>query len=252
MTIRWNGRALDKACPWSPFRNYQKTLHITCDVSPMRDISRRSPSPPRIDSVRSNMRQMPNATRFSNYQEAWTISYEAYKCPLYSGTLEQPILCVSRNYSTKPISSTRRLGDTLPRKWLISLPHNETMTLQFRLVDKYGDNGLVSAMILQPASKLPEVFEIDNWVMSCRVFGRQLEFEALNIAVEQARRRGIKAFRAAYIPTSKNGVISELYPSLGFSPVSDGMPRNGATCWFLDLAEHISRSTHISRSGQVT
>jgi FkbH-like protein len=129
---------------------------------------------------------------------------------------------------------------------------NETMTLQFRLVDKYGDNGLVSAMILQPASELPEVFEIDNWVMSCRVFGRQLEFEALNIAVEQARRRGIKAFRAAYMPTSKNCVISELYPSLGFSPVSDGMPRNGATFWFLDLAEHISRSTHISRSGQVT
>ena len=32
---------------------------------------------------------------------------------------------------------------------------------------------------------------IDNWVMSCRVFGRQLEIEALNIVVEEARRRGI-------------------------------------------------------------
>ena len=104
---------------------------------------------------------------------------------------------------------------------------NETMTLQFRLLDKYGDNGLVSAMILQPDPILPEVCEIDNWVMSCRVFGRQLEFEALNIAVEQARRRGIKAFHAAYIPTSKNGVISELYPSLGFSPVSDERPEMG-------------------------
>ena len=127
---------------------------------------------------------------------------------------------------------------------------NETMTLQFRLLDKYGDNGLVSAMILQPNPNLPEVFEIDNWVMSCRVFGRQLEFEALNIAVEQARRRGIKAFHAAYIPTSKNGVISELYPSLGFSPVSDETPRNGATYWFLDLAEYVTRSTQISRSGE--
>ena len=127
---------------------------------------------------------------------------------------------------------------------------NETMTLQFRLLDKYGDNGLVSAMILQPNPNLPEVFEIDNWVMSCRVFGRQLEFEALNIAVEQARRRGIKAFHAAYIPTSKNGVISELYPSLGFSPASDETPRNGATYWFLDLAEYVTRSTQISRSGE--
>ena len=102
---------------------------------------------------------------------------------------------------------------------------NQTMTLQFRLVDKYGDNGLVSAMILQPDPKLPEVFEIDNWVMSCRVFGRQLEFEALNIAVEQARRRGIKAFRAAYIPTSKNGVISELYPKSRVLPCKWNAPK---------------------------
>ena len=126
----------------------------------------------------------------------------------------------------------------------------ETMTLQFRLLDKYGDNGIVSAMILRPDSKQPEVFEIDNWVMSCRVFGRQLEFEAMNIAVEQARRRGMKALRATYIPTPKNGVIGELYPGLGFCPVGDGTPGNGGTCWFLDLAKHITRSTHISRSEQ--
>jgi FkbH-like protein len=126
----------------------------------------------------------------------------------------------------------------------------ETMTLQFRLLDKYGDNGIVSAMILHPDSKQPGVFEIDNWVMSCRVFGRQLEFEAMNIAVEQARCRGIKALRATYIPTPKNGVIGELYPGLGFCPVGDGTPGNGGTCWFLDLAKHITRSTHISRSEQ--
>jgi FkbH-like protein len=126
----------------------------------------------------------------------------------------------------------------------------ETMTFQFRLLDKYGDNGIVSAMILHPDSKQPGVFEIDNWVMSCRVFGRQLEFEAMNIAVEQARCRGIKALRATYIPTPKNGVIGELYPGLGFSPVSDGTPGNGGTCWVLDLAEHITRSTYISRSEQ--
>jgi FkbH-like protein len=128
---------------------------------------------------------------------------------------------------------------------------DQSMTLQFRLLDKYGDNGLVSAMILNPDPEQPEVLAIDNWVMSCRVFGRQLELEAMNIAVEQARRRGIRAFRAAYIPTPKNGVISELYPSLGFSPVNGGTARNGdSTCWFLDLAEHTTRSTHICRSGE--
>jgi FkbH-like protein len=126
----------------------------------------------------------------------------------------------------------------------------QMMTLQFRLFDKYGDNGLVSAMILRPDPKQLEIFEIDNWVMSCRVFGRQLEHEAMNIAVEQVRGRGGKALRADYIPTPKNGVISELYSSLGFSVLNDITPRDGGTCWFLDLAKYITRSTHISRSGE--
>src|SRR5262249_18224723 len=105
----------------------------------------------------------------------------------------------------------------------------ESVTLQFRLIDKFGDNGLVSAMILCRNPEERDVLAIDNWVMSCRVFGRQLEFEAMNIAVEEARRRGARAIRAEYIPTSKNQVINELYPSLGFAPMTDPAPTNGAT-----------------------
>jgi FkbH-like protein len=123
-----------------------------------------------------------------------------------------------------------------------------SMTLQFRLVDKYGDNGLVSAMILRPDPHQLEIFEIENWVMSCRVFGRQLEFEAMNIAVNEARQRGVKAFRANYIPTAKNGVVGGLYPSLGFSPLHQRNATNGATSWLLDFADYKLLSTHISRS----
>ena len=122
----------------------------------------------------------------------------------------------------------------------------ETVTLKFRLLDKFGDNGLVSAMILRPDHTQPEILDIDNWVMSCRVFGRQLEFEAMNIAVEVARQRGSKAIRADYIPTPKNGVISDLYSSFGFSLLND---KAGSTRWILDLAKYVARSTHISRSG---
>jgi predicted enzyme involved in methoxymalonyl-ACP biosynthesis len=53
-----------------------------------------------------------------------------------------------------------------------------------------------------------------------RMFGRQLEFEAMNIAIEAARRRGAKAFIADGIATPKNQVISALYPSLGFAAVN--------------------------------
>lgn len=125
---------------------------------------------------------------------------------------------------------------------------SEAVTLQFRLLDRFGDNGLVSAMILRPNPEQPKALEIENWVMSCRVFGRELEFEAMNIAVEVARQRGVQALYADYIATSKNDVIKELYPSLGFASVSPTTATNGATRWVLDLAAYKTRATHIARS----
>jgi FkbH-like protein len=119
------------------------------------------------------------------------------------------------------------------------------LTLQFRLADRLGDNGLVSTMILRPKPEDDETLEIENWVMSCRVFGRELEFQAMNIAVEAARERGARALVANYIPTAKNDVISKLFPSLGFTEVDQPSPGNGATRWRLDLADYATRNTHI-------
>jgi predicted enzyme involved in methoxymalonyl-ACP biosynthesis len=69
--------------------------------------------------------------------------------------------------------------------------------------------------------------------MSGRVFGRELEFETMNIAVEAARRRGARALFADYIATSKNDVISGLYPSLGFSRVNPTPPPTEQRAGFL-------------------
>jgi FkbH-like protein len=124
------------------------------------------------------------------------------------------------------------------------------LTLQFRLVDRFGDNGLVSAMILRPDPLAPYLVEIDSWVMSCRVFGRQLEREAMNIAVETARRMDIRAFRACYIPTSKNAVVSGLYSELGFALVSGAAPHDGVTHWCLQLSDYVPHTTHIARRPQ--
>jgi FkbH-like protein len=120
----------------------------------------------------------------------------------------------------------------------------DSLTLQFRLLDRLGDNGLVSTMIMRPAAG-DETLEIENWVMSCRVFGRELEFEAMNIAVRAARERGVRMLVANYIPTPKNDVISKLYLSLGFTEVDQPAPANGTTRWALDLSDYVPRKTHI-------
>ena len=126
----------------------------------------------------------------------------------------------------------------------------DSLTLQFRLLDRVGDNGLVSTMILRPAAGDGRTLEIENWVMSCRVFGRELEFEAMNIAVEAARERGVRALIADYIPTPKNDVISKLYPSLGFAQVDGPAPASGARRFRLDLAGYVPRKTHIIQQEQ--
>lgn len=126
----------------------------------------------------------------------------------------------------------------------------ECITLQFRLLDRFGDNGLVSAMILRAASDEPNVFDIECWVMSCRVFGRRLEFEAMNIAVETARRRGVLAIRADYIPTAKNRVVAELFPSLGFVRVDQSGQTAGAARWSLTLNRYNQSPTDIVRKAR--
>jgi FkbH-like protein len=124
---------------------------------------------------------------------------------------------------------------------------DQCMTLQYRFVDRFGDSGLVSAMLLRPYAEEIGVLEIDTWVMSCRVFGRQLEWEAMNIAVETARRRGTRAFRADYIPTAKNTLVRELYQTLGFTRVQGIASAAGAAHWLLELSDYVSRSTYIAR-----
>jgi FkbH-like protein len=120
------------------------------------------------------------------------------------------------------------------------------ITLQFRLRDRFGDNGLVSTIILGPNHE-PATYELENWVMSCRVFSRELEFEAMNIAVETALRRNARGFFADYIPTKKNVVIKDLFPSLGFGLVSGGTKPDESSRWFLDLSRYAPRQTHIAR-----
>ena len=163
-----------------------------------------------------------------------------------------PLSALDLARATQLINKTNQFNPTTRRytsEELVALSAaRENITLTFRLLDRLGDNGLVSVMILRAQPGQPDVLDIACWVMSCRVFGRQLEFEAMNIAVETAHRRGARQFQADYLPTAKNQVVSGLYASLGFAKVEDAaMTAEGATRWQLPLAEYVPAATHIAR-----
>ena len=142
-------------------------------------------------------------------------------------------------------TTTRRYSEDELRQFAASA---ECLTLQFRLADRFGDNGLVSVMILRPAADKSETLVIESWVMSCRVFGRQLEYEAMNIAVETVRDRGVKRLLADYFPTERNKVIAGLYERLGFSELTEGPVEGGTERWVLNTSSYLPTHTFIKRS----
>lgn len=127
---------------------------------------------------------------------------------------------------------------------IATMPDN--LTLQVRLSDRFGGNGLVSAVIMEPHPQKPDTYEIRTWVMSCRVFGRQLEYEILNALAVLARAVDAKFLVATYIPTVRNGLIKNLYADIGFKAVRENCAEPVAkTHWILDLRKFTSHFTHI-------
>jgi len=118
---------------------------------------------------------------------------------------------------------------------------NRSFGLQLRLIDRFGDNGIISVIIgkMQDDDDLL----IDTWLMSCRVLGRQVEPTTLNLVADQARRLGAKRLIGDYIPTKKNGMVKDHYAKLGFTVVETG--ENGASRGMLDLTRHVPAPTFI-------
>ncbi len=102
-------------------------------------------------------------------------------------------------------------------------------TLQVRLADIFGDNGMISVVICRPVGN--ETWEIDTWLMSCRVLGRRVEREVLREILEHARAAGIRKLIGSYRPTERNQLAADHYGKLGFNKVRE--EESGITEWDL-------------------
>jgi HAD-superfamily phosphatase, subfamily IIIC/FkbH-like domain len=102
-------------------------------------------------------------------------------------------------------------------------------TLQVRLADIFGDNGMISVVICRPGE--PGSWEIDTWLMSCRVLGRKVEHMVLGEILAHARNAGIKKLVGAYLPTDRNKLVIDHYSKLGFEKIRE--EESGATFWEL-------------------
>jgi FkbH-like protein len=124
-------------------------------------------------------------------------------------------------------------------------PHHYTLQVSVR--DRFGDNGMIAALIVAITA---EEWSIDSWLMSCRVLNRGVEQAICNRVAADALASGARRLRGTFIPTDRNGIVSELFAQLGF--VATGTA-DGAQHWQLDLATfkpfavHLAEKVHTSR-----
>ena len=83
----------------------------------------------------------------------------------------------------------------------------------FKLSDRFGDNGLISLVILKHDG---HSLKLDTWVMSCRVLARGVEELVHNEIVSIARSLKVKKVLGLYIPTKKNELVSGLFERMGY------------------------------------
>jgi FkbH-like protein len=121
-----------------------------------------------------------------------------------------------------------------------------SLTLQLRLTDQFGDNGIIGLVIGKPEQ---DGLYLDTWLMSCRVLGRQVEEATLNLVAQRALELGARRLIGEYLPTKKNGMVREHYRKLGFEAVE--VADSGASRWSRELADFRPFPTFIKlvRSG---
>ena len=105
-------------------------------------------------------------------------------------------------------------------------------TRQIRLKDTLGDNGMISVIICKKDSR---VWEIDTWLMSCRVLGRRAEEAALLDIANHAKEAGAVKLIGIYNPTARNVIVKDHYRKLGFTKISG---ESEIETWELDLAQY--------------
>ncbi len=130
-----------------------------------------------------------------------------------------------------------------------------SLSLQIRLIDRFGDNGIISIIAasfagaggigaeLAAHAASPGDLVLHTWLMSCRVLGRGVEQATLNLVLAEATALGADRLIGVYRPTAKNDMTRELYAGLGFARLADGA--DGTTFWALPVRAAVPVETFI-------
>lgn len=141
--------------------------------------------------------------------------------------------------------TTLRMSEGEVHVWLAQ-PQHGIIALQSS--DRFGDYGVVGCLFYH---RERNTLWIDNFLLSCRVFSRQLETAALNDFLGWAQSQGCDDVRARYLPTQKNAQVADFYPRHGFT-LTESNARYSEYRYMLPAAAVIPQHIDVTASYQET
>jgi len=87
--------------------------------------------------------------------------------------------------------------------------------------DKFGDNGISIVAMLNYLDN--KTVEIDTFLMSCRVLGKELEIAFVNWLLDYLKQNSVEAVIASYVPTNKNMQVREFWDKMDFNCVEQSV-----------------------------
>jgi FkbH-like protein len=171
-----------------------------------------------------------NARRIALQQQAGDV--DGYLASLAMTLTIQPFEATGRARIAQLISKSNQFNLTTRRYSEAQIAELEgdpdCLGWQVRLADSFGDNGMISVII---CCRSGTDWQIDTWLMSCRVLGRRVEEAVLQELVAAARQQGITRLIGGYRPSGRNQLVEEHYRKLGFELLE--RHTDGSTEWTL-------------------
>jgi FkbH-like protein len=94
---------------------------------------------------------------------------------------------------------------------LLNNPDYEIIPM--RVTDQYGDYGLTGLAIIKHKD---ETYEVDTFLLSCRVLGRYIEFSFSDFLMDHLKKKGASIIHAPYVKTEKNAQVAPFLETMGF------------------------------------
>lgn len=105
-----------------------------------------------------------------------------------------------------------------------AIADNNQRVFGIRCRDKFGDNGIVGAVLLDNLNSPSTAPVFSNFILSCRVFSRGIETAVLEAVLLWLKQSGYQEALGHYIASSKNQKVASFYLNNGFESMGDIRP----------------------------